>query len=108
MGTRDEPSAYRRKTPSIEGQMERLSRLTDVIYVHVDVNLLSAAEMPELPDSHHERLSSHELAAFLGTVFSFPKATALGIAGVPNNAGEVSLAAAYRLIEGAIGGVRNR
>jgi hypothetical protein len=95
-------------TPSIEGQMERLSRLTDVIYVHVDVNLLSAAEMPKLPDSPHDKLSSQELAAFLGTVFSFPKVAAIGIAGVPNDAGELSLSAAYRLIEGAIGGVRSR
>lgn len=92
----------------IRSQMERLSKLTDVIYVHVDVNLLENAEMPGLPDSPHDRLSSQELAAFLTTIFSFPKATALGIAGVPNGAGEASLGAAYKLIEGAIGGVRNR
>ncbi len=93
---------------SIDVEMERLSSLTDLIYVHVDLSILSAAEMPDLPASPNEKLSSSELAAFLGRVFSFPKATAIGIAGLPNDAEEISVRAAFRLIEGAIGGVRNR
>ena len=93
---------------AIDTQMERLSRLTDVIYVHVDLSLLTSAEMPDLPASPYDKLSSDELAAVLERVFAFPKATAIGIAGLPNDAGEISLNAAYGLIEGAIGGVRNR
>ncbi len=93
---------------AIGTEMERLSGITDVIYVHVDMSILSASEMPDLPASRHDGLSSDELAAFLQTVFAFPKAAAIGIAGLPNNADGVSLRAAYRLIEGAIGGVRNR
>jgi arginase family enzyme len=93
---------------AIDTQMERLSSLTDVIYVHVDLSLLTSAEMPDLPASPYDKLSSDELAAVLGRVFAFPKATAIGIAGLPNDAGEISLNAAYGLIEGAIGGVRNR
>jgi hypothetical protein len=93
---------------SVEGAMERLSRLTDVIYVHIDVSILSADEMPDLHPSDHERLSSRELASVLERAFSFPKATAIGIAGVPDGAGLDSLAAAYRLIEGAIRGVKSR
>ena len=98
------------RTPSgaIEAQMKRLSATTDVIYAHVDLSILSSAEMPDLPASEQDGLSSHELGAFLQHVFAFPKATALGIAGMPNDAGEISISAAYRLIEGAIGGVRNR
>jgi hypothetical protein len=92
----------------LEAQLERLSGITDVIYVHVDLSILSGAEMPDLPTSSRDKLSSEELAASLETVFAFPKATAIGIAGLPDNADEISLAAAYRLIEGAIGGVRNR
>lgn len=92
----------------VHTQMERLSSLTDVIYVHVDMSILTPAEMPELQVSSSEKLSSRELAAFLERVFSFPKAAAIGIAGLPNDAGEVSVQAAYRLIEGAIAGVRNR
>ena len=98
-----------RTLPSaLDGQMERLSGLTDVIYVHVDLSILEATEMPGLPASSHEKLSSSELAAVLKNVFTFPKATAIGVAGLPNDADQISVEAAYRLIEGAIGGVRNR
>jgi hypothetical protein len=92
----------------LDAQMKRLSRLTDVIYVHVDLSILTAAEMPELPISPYERLSARELAVVLERIFAFPKATAIGIAGLPNDAAEISIQAAYGLIEGAIGGVRNR
>jgi hypothetical protein len=98
----------RSRPEAVEVQMERLSSLTDVIYVHVDLSVLLGTEMPDLPASPHDGLSSHELAVFLQKVFAFPKATAIGIAGLPNDADEISLRAAYRLIEGAIGGVRNR
>jgi len=98
-----------RTLPSaLDGQMERLSSLTDVIYVHVDLSLLEGTEMPGLPASSHEKLSSSELAAVLKNVFTFPKAAAIGVAGLPNDADQISVEAAYRLIEGAIGGVRNR
>jgi hypothetical protein len=92
----------------IDAQMERLSALTDVIYVHVDVSILSSAEVPGLPTSSYDKLSSTELAAVLEDVFAHPKAAAIGIAGMPNEAEDTSLAAAYLLIEGAIGGVRRR
>ena len=98
----------RQRSSSIRSQMERLSRITDVIYVHVDVSLLSPIEMPEPPASRFDRLSSSELAGVLEEIFSFPKATAIGIAGLPNGAGQDSIAAAYRLIEGAVRGVRSR
>ena len=93
---------------SVDAQMERLSRTTDVIYIHVDLSILAAAEMPELPSSPYDGIASSELAACLQKMFAYPKVTAIGIAGLPNDAAEVSLRAAYRLIEGAIGGVRNR
>ena len=93
---------------AIDTQMERLSSMTDVIYVHVDLSILSAAEMPELPSSMYDRLASSELAACLQKIFAYPKVTAIGIVGLPNDAAEISLRAAYRLIEGAMGGIRNR
>ena len=93
---------------AIDAQMERLSRSTDVIYVHVDLSILAANEMPELPPSHYDKLTSSELAACLQQMLVYPKVTAIGIAGLPNDAAEISLQAANRLIEGAIGGVQNR
>jgi len=93
---------------AVDAQMERLSGMTDVIYVHVDMSIVAAAEMPELPGSPYHKLTSAELAAVLQKVFAYPKAAAIGIAGLPNDASEISVRAAYRMIEGAIGGVRNR
>ncbi len=93
---------------TIDTQMERLSNAVDVIYVHVDVSILAAAEMSELPFTPYDKMSSGELSACLEKVFAYPKATAIGIAGVPNGAGETSIRAAYKLIEGAIAGVRSR
>ena len=94
--------------PTLDHQMARLSGLADVIYIHVDLSILSAEEVPDLPASSFEGISSHDLAAVLEKLFSYPKATAIGIAGLPNGAGEISVNAAYALIEGAIGGVRSR
>jgi len=94
--------------PAIDAQMDRLSGQVDVIYVHVDMSIISATEMPGLPSTSYDRLSSAELAAVLRKMFAYPKATAIGIAGLPNGAGEISVNAAYRLIDGAIEGVKSR
>jgi len=93
---------------SIDFQIDRLSGITDVIYVHVDLSILAAYQMPELPTSPYEKISSDELAAVLRRVCAYPKVTAIGIAGLPNSASQVSVNAAYTLIEGAIGGVKSR
>jgi arginase family enzyme len=96
-------------SPSIEMQMDRLSALTDVLYVHVDVSILSPVRPPTGSSSFlYETLSSEELAAVLERIFAYPKAAALGIAGVPDGSGEEGVTAAYRLIRGALEGVRER
>jgi hypothetical protein len=53
-------------------------------------------------------LTSAELASVLGRIFRFPKAAAIGIAGLPDDADDRSIRGAYRLIEGAIEGVKGR
>jgi len=98
----------RHASAAIDMQMERLSGMVDVIYVHVDVGILSASDVPELPPSPYRTISSAELTRALQKMFTYHKAAAIGIAGVPNGAGDVSVGAAYRLIEGALEGVRSR
>ena len=93
---------------NVHGQMERLSRLTDVIYVHVDLSVLDPAELPGHPDAYPGGPSSGELAAFLTALFKYEKAAAIGIASMQEEAEEITLQAAYRLIEGAIQGVKSR
>jgi arginase family enzyme len=98
----------RAPSEAIDAQMERLSALTDLIYVHVDLSILPAAEIPGLPSSRSEKLSSDELAAVLERTFAYARAAAIGIAGLPDGADEASVRVAYKLIEGAIKGVRGR
>jgi arginase len=92
----------------ISEQMTRLSRLTDVIYVHVDLSVLDPDEIPGHPRAPSNGPSSTELAACLEGMFQYPKAAAIGIASLPDEAEDVSVQAAYRLVEGALRGVKSR
>ena len=93
---------------NIRNQMDRLSRLTDVIYIHIDLSVLDPAEIPGHPHAFPDGPSSQQLAASLEVMFHYPKTAALGIASFPENPKDITSNAAYRLIESAIRGVRNR
>ncbi len=96
------------RSDNVAGQMKRLSQLTDIIYVHVDLSVLDPAEVPGHPQAAPSGPSSTDLAACLETMFQYPKAAAIGIASLPDEAQDVSLQAAYRLLEGALRGVKSR
>jgi arginase len=93
---------------NIGGQMQRLSRLVDIIYVHVDMSVLDPNEIPGHPQAAPHGPTSTELAAFLEALFQYPKAAAIGIASLPDDAKDASLKAAYRALEGALRGVKSR
>jgi hypothetical protein len=95
----------------IDEQMRRLSRLTDVIYVHVDMDVLDPAEVSGHPLTAPEGPTSVELASAIRRIFASPKAAALGIASIPFGARDkegLSLRAAYRLIEASVAGTKSR
>lgn len=96
---------------ALERQVRRLAGLVDVIYVHVDMDVLDPSEVSGHPLTVAEGPSSAELAAAIRTIFKHPKAAALGLASIPfgerDKAG-LSLKAAYRLAEGAVLGIRAR
>jgi len=92
----------------IDAQMARLSELTDVIYVHVDMSVLDPAEIPGHPQAVPGGPTSKELAACLEMMFKHEKAAAIGIASLHDDADETSIKSAYTLIEGAIRGVKGR
>jgi len=101
----------RRQSPEIDRQMERLGRLTDVIYVHIDMDVLDPAEVRGHSLSVPEGPTSAELAAAVKRMFKHPKAQAIGIASLPfgpRDPDGVSLRAAYRLIEAALAGYAAR
>ncbi len=101
----------RARSRKLHDEMERLSRETDVIYVHIDMDVLDPREVPGHPLTVPDGPTSQELADALTEMFRYEKVAALGIASTP--AGErdpdgISRRAAYRLIAGAVGGVQGR
>ena len=96
---------------NVHAQMERLSSLTDVIYVHIDMDVLAPEEVRGHGLTAPRGPTSQELANVLALIFTYPKATAIGIASTPYGARDpdhLSRQAAVRLIQGAIRGVYMR
>jgi hypothetical protein len=92
-------------------QIERLSVLADVIYIHVDMDVLDPAEVRGHSLTVPQGPTSPELAAAIRKMFVHPKVAAIGIASLPFGQRDkegLSLRAAYRLIEGAVRGVKER
>jgi len=95
----------------VRAQIARLADLTDVIYVHIDMDVLDPREVPGHPLTVPDGPTSAELAGALEVMFEHPKVAAVGIASTPANERDpdgLSLKAAYTLIEGALRGVRRR
>jgi arginase len=101
----------RSASSKIDLLMERLERLTDVIYVHIDMDVLDPSEVSGHSLSVPFGPTSAELSAAVERMFRHPKARAIGLASLPTgdrDRGGVSLKAAYRLIEGALKGYASR
>jgi arginase len=101
----------RRRSENLHRQMQRLSDATDVIYIHVDMDVLDPREVPGHPLTVAGGPSSAELAAALTEMFKFEKAAAFGVASTPfgdRDKTGVSRQAAYNLILGAVKGVQQR
>jgi arginase len=99
------------RSPAIDAQMKRLSGLTDVIYVHVDMDVLDPPEVRGHPLTVPGGPTSAALAAALTTMFRYEKAAAFGVASTPSGDQDRdgrSRQAAYALILGALEGVRLR
>src|ERR1700752_3994550 len=90
--------------------LDRLSRLTDKIYVHIDMDVLDPREVMGHGNKVPDGPSSEQLARLFETIFSrYPKASAIGFATIPStDEGGLSLAAVNRMIAGAVRGVKTR
>jgi arginase len=91
-------------------EMERLATLTDLIYVHVDMDILDPPEVPGHGLPVEGGPTSPELAEALEVMFEHPKAASFGIASYPSerDPGGVSLKAVHNLIGGVVRGLNNR
>jgi amidase len=99
------------RSASIDRQMKRLASLTDVIYVHVDMDVLDPPEVSGHPLTVPGGPTSLELAAALTEMFRNEKAGAFGVASTPSGNQDRdgrSRQAAYNLILGALKGVQQR
>jgi arginase len=101
----------RQRSEHMHAEMRRLSALTDIIYVHIDMDVLDPAEVPGHGLTVADGPTSMELAAALTEMFRYEKAAALGIASTPSGSRDpdgVSRQAAYNLIVGAVKGAQGR
>ncbi|MEE4161398.1 MAG: arginase family protein [Woeseiaceae bacterium] len=101
----------RELSANLRKQIDDLADQVDVIYVHIDMDVLDPAEVPGHDLAVSDGPSSEDLAAALALMFENPKTVALGIASTPSfnlDPDGVSRQAALNLIEGAIRGARAR
>jgi arginase len=101
----------RTRSANLHREMKRLSEITDVIYVHVDMDGLDPREVPGHPLAVPGGPTSAELAAALTEMFKYEKAAAFGVASTPFDERDktgISRQAAYNLILGAVKGVQQR
>ena len=100
----------RKATPAVFAQLDRLNRISDKLYIHIDMDVLDPAEVPGHGNKVPGGPSSRELAALFEQIFArYPKASAIGFATIPSDdPGGVSISAVNRMITGAVKGVMTR
>jgi arginase len=100
----------RHATPAAFAQLDRLARITDKLYVHIDMDVLAEREVIAHQNKVPGGPSSEELAALFERIFArYPTASAIGFATIPSpDEGGVALAAVNRMIAAAVRGVKAR
>ncbi len=100
----------RNMTPAVWAQLDRLNRLTDKIYVHIDMDVLDPREVMAHGNKVPNGPSSEQLAKLFEAIFArYPKASAIGFATIPpTDEGGLSIAAVNRMIAAAVRGVKAR
>ena len=100
----------RQATPAVFAQLDRLRRITDKLYVHIDMDVLDPREVMGHGNKVPGGPSSEELARLFEMIFErYTSASAIGFATIPSrDEGGLSLAAVNRMIAGAVRGLKAR
>jgi len=100
----------RELSSSITQQVQRLQKITDIIYVHVDIDVLDSKEIPGHGLPVEEGPNVSELGTALEMMFKNPKVGGLGIAGYPvgRDPDRITLRAIHELVRYAVKGVNTR
>jgi arginase len=97
----------RNLTPAVWQQMDRLNRISDKLYIHIDMDVLDPREVMAHGNKVPNGPSSEQLARLFEEIFKrYPKASAIGFATIPpTDEGGLSIAALNRMIAAAVRGV---
>jgi arginase len=100
----------RTASPAVFAQLDRLDRIADKIYVHIDMDVLDPREVMAHGNKVPGGPSSEELARLFEQIFTrYSKASAIGFATIPSSdEGGLSIAAVNRMIAAAVRGVQAR
>lgn len=100
----------RNMTPAVWTQLDRLNRISDKLYIHIDMDVLDPREVMAHGNKVPNGPSSEQLARLFEQIFArYPKASAIGFATIPpTDEGGLSIAALNRMIAGAVRGVQAR
>jgi arginase len=100
----------RNLTPAVWQQMDRLNRISDKLYIHIDMDVLDPREVMAHGNKVPNGPSSEQLERLFEEIFTrYPKASAIGFATIPpRDEGGLSMAALNRMIAGAVRGVAAR
>src|SRR5687768_1035056 len=98
------------RSAAVWAQLDRLDRISDKLYIHIDMDVLDPREVMNHGNKVPGGPSSEELATLFEEIFRrYPKASAIGFATIPSpDEGGLAIAAVNRMIEGAVRGVLAR
>lgn len=98
------------RDPRVREALDRLSRQVDGIYLHIDLDILDASEIPGSFFEVAGGPSAAELAEPIRSLVRNPKVKALGIASFPTakEGRDTSMKSALTLIRAAVGGLKER
>ena len=97
-------------SPAVWAQLDRLNRISDKLYIHIDMDVLDPREVMAHGNKVPGGPSSEALARLFEEIFKrYPKASAIGFATIPpTDEGGLSIAALNRMIAAAVRGVKAR
>jgi arginase len=95
---------------NLRQQMAALTEQSDIVYVHVDLDVLDPSEVSGHPLTVPDGPTGAELAEAIRVMFTYPKTAALGIASYPHTAdpGGLTLKAVRSMVAGAVQGMQER
>jgi arginase len=100
----------RQASAAVFAALDRLSRITDKLYIHIDMDVLDPREVMGHGNKVPNGPSSQQLEALFEQIFRrYDKASGIGFATIPpTDEGGLSIAALNRMIAGAIRGLKTR